>query len=86
MFNVLKVYKVDAHVIQNGSLSENVLNKFPIYVINLKKDIYRRAYIKYLFKKLKINYTLIMVENVTMSDIKKWGIKQKFENYKINIK
>ena len=38
------------------------INKFPIYVINLKTDITRRKYIKALFKRHNINYNLIMVD------------------------
>lgn len=37
----------------------------PVYVINLEKDKYRRAYIKYIMKKMKINYTLVIVKSCT---------------------
>lgn len=58
----LKNYNVRKYEIVNSNCKENVLNIFPIYVINLKEDKTRRNYIKRLFKKHKINYSLILVE------------------------
>ena len=78
--NILNIYNVIIEPIENGNLSTNILNKFPIYVINLKKDIYRRSYIKNLFKNLKLNYNLIMVDRVTADDKEKWNITQKFRH------
>jgi GR25 family glycosyltransferase involved in LPS biosynthesis len=46
-----------------NSTENEYINKYPIYVINLKKDVTRRKYIKYLFKKHKINYVLVTVES-----------------------
>lgn len=59
LLNNYNVAKID---IINSKSKENVLNNFPIYVINLKKDKTRRNYIKMLFKKHKINYSLIIVD------------------------
>jgi len=77
---ILNLYNVTIEIIENGNLTSNILNNFPIYVINLKKDIYRRAYIKNLFKNLKLNYKLIMVDRVTAEDKEKWNITQKFRH------
>jgi len=80
LLHILNEYNVDANLIINGSPKTNILNNFPIYVINLKKDIYRRSYIKYLFKKWEINYTLVIVNKVTITDINKWQIQQRFRH------
>ena len=80
MSEILNMYNVIIERIENGNVLTNVLNEFPIYVINLKKDIYRRAYIKNLFKNLKINYNLIMVDKVTIDDKQKWNITQNFRH------
>lgn len=51
---------------------EHNLNNFseptidiPVYIINLEKDKYRRAYIKHIMNKTKINYTLVIVKSCT---------------------
>jgi GR25 family glycosyltransferase involved in LPS biosynthesis len=63
MNKLLQNYTVKLnHINNNGSNEDNILNIFPIYVINLKKDIFRRNYIKHLFNKHKINYKLVIVE------------------------
>ena len=46
----------------SSSSSSHILNNFPIYVINLKHDKIRRNYIKALFKRHHINFSLIVVE------------------------
>jgi GR25 family glycosyltransferase involved in LPS biosynthesis len=46
------------------NIEDNILNNYPIYVINLKTDITRKIYIHCLFKKEKINYHLIEVERI----------------------
>lgn len=64
--DMLNNYYVKQYDIINSVSSkpnmENIINKFPIYVINLKEDKTRRNYIKMLFMKYKINYSLIMVD------------------------
>jgi GR25 family glycosyltransferase involved in LPS biosynthesis len=81
MQDILNDYNVDIVFINNnGNLTTNILNQFPIYVINLKKDIYRRAYITHLFKKLQINYKLIIVDSITIEHKKRWNIKQEFRH------
>jgi GR25 family glycosyltransferase involved in LPS biosynthesis len=62
--SLLNNYAVRKYEIINSSISkveQNPLNHFPIYVINLKENKTRRAYIKHLFKKHNINYNLIVV-------------------------
>lgn len=80
MLNIIKDYEVKILDIKNGTLMENKLNNFPIYVINLKRDIYRRSYIKHLFKKLKLNYNLVIVNKITQNDLVKWNINQRFRH------
>lgn len=60
--NILNNYNVILEKIQN---TQNSFIDFPIYVINLKNDIYRRAYIKYITQKLGINYTLVVVNTIS---------------------
>jgi GR25 family glycosyltransferase involved in LPS biosynthesis len=78
--DILNIYDVIIEPIKNGDISSNILNNFPIYVINIKNDVYRRAYIKNLFKNLKLNYNLIMVDRVTIENKNKWNITQKFRH------
>ncbi len=59
----------------NGDNTTNILNMFPIYVINLKKDIYRRCYMVHLLKKLGINYSLIIVNEFNIKDRQKLNLK-----------
>ena len=60
-------------IIQNtfGTIEDNILNTYQIYVINLKKDIYRRSYMLCLLKKLKINHTIVVVNKVVYSNVSK---------------
>ena len=80
MLDILNDYIVEKVSINNGSVEKNILNKYPIYVINLKKDFYRRAYIKFLFEKLQINFNLIIVNNISVYDLDKWKITQRFKH------
>jgi GR25 family glycosyltransferase involved in LPS biosynthesis len=71
IFNEIKNYKVNLIDVVNSKHSElnNRVNK--IYVINLFEDITKRNYIKLLMKKYNINYTLVIVNNVTLNTYKK---------------
>ncbi len=62
LLNLLNNYNVESSNIRNDKLNAQFINKFPIYVINLKKDALRRNYIKFVFKKHRINYKLVVVE------------------------
>ena len=59
---LLNNYNVGNYDISVNNVDDNILNQFKIYVINLRKDKTRRSYIKTLFKKHKINYSLIIVD------------------------
>ena len=62
---LLNSYNVRLQTIKNTTNNqkiENILNDYPIYVINLKCDTIRRNYIKVLFKRHKINYNLLIVD------------------------
>lgn len=37
---ILKIYSPKITYIKNGGLTENILNFFPIYVINCEEDIH----------------------------------------------
>lgn len=63
--DIINNYKIKKYNIINSKES-NFLNDNikKIYVINLKSNIIRRNYIYVIMKKLKINYTLIIVEKI----------------------
>ena len=60
-------YKVHLTFYKRNEERKSILNQYTenIYVINLKNDITRRNYIKTLFKKLNIEYTLVVVEPIS---------------------
>lgn len=62
---LLDEYVVDEYNFTNVGSKSTILNNFPIYVINLNTDSFRRNYIKCLFKKHGINYKLIVVNKFT---------------------
>lgn len=59
---ILPNYSVKILDITNSS---NPLNIPPILIINLKTDSYRRSYMKFIMKKLNLNYKLIIVDILT---------------------
>lgn len=63
MDNYLDNYNVEKVEIINNN-SDKLINNFKIYVINLNENLTRRIYIKYILKKLSINYTLIIVKRI----------------------
>lgn len=63
--NLLNDYNVIIKENNNNPISAHILNKYPIYIINLKSDIIRRNYIKHLFERNRINYKLILVNKFT---------------------
>jgi GR25 family glycosyltransferase involved in LPS biosynthesis len=67
--NLLNNYCVEEILFNNGDESTHILNKFPIYVINLRSDVYRRNYIISLFEELKINFKLIVVNKLQNLDL-----------------
>jgi len=69
----IKNYNVKVVDIINSSNSElnNKIQK--IYVINLNEDVVKRNYIYTLMKKYKINYTLVIVERISLNVYKKLG-------------
>lgn len=79
MLNILfKDYNVNTLVIKEFKTEDNILNQFPIYVINLKEDKYRRNYIKKLFKTHRINYVLVIVNRF------KYPTSDGLTNYKLH--
>jgi GR25 family glycosyltransferase involved in LPS biosynthesis len=67
MNEILDNYKVYLTSYKRNDERKSILNQYAenIYVINLKKDIIRRNYINLLFKKLNIEYTLVVVEPIS---------------------
>jgi len=65
--NILDNYQTHLTFYKRNKERKSILNHYAenIYVINLKKDEIRRNYIRLLFKKLNIEYTLVMVEPIT---------------------
>ena len=66
---ILKNYSPKLTQVKNGNIIDNVLNLYPIYVINLEEDIYRKIYMKNLLKREKLNYFLVEVKRMTLEDI-----------------
>lgn len=52
----------------NGKIDDNILNNYPIFIINLKDNKQRRDYINYIMCVMKINYKLVIVDKLD-SDI-----------------
>ena len=48
----------------NGSVTDHILNMYPIFIINLNDNIERRQYIAWLMRSMKLNYTLVMVDKL----------------------
>ena len=68
--NVIKNYNVSIVNVTNDEKKLHFINSFKIYVINLKTNVIRRKYIEELFKKMEINYSLIVVEKIDSSVLK----------------
>ncbi len=49
----------------NGDVSDNILNNYPIFIINLKDNLERRNYINFLMRKMKLNYNLVIVDKIS---------------------
>jgi GR25 family glycosyltransferase involved in LPS biosynthesis len=64
MNQLLNNYRVKIFNNYRFDVSENILNTIPIFIINLKSNVTRRQYIKYLMNNMKINYTLILVNEI----------------------
>ena len=67
IITILDNYKVILTSYKRNEERKSILNQYTenIYVINLKNDKIRRNYIKLLFKKLNIEYTLVVVEPIS---------------------
>ena len=67
IITILDNYKVILTFYKRNEERKSILNQYTenIYVINLKNDKIRRNYIKLLFKKLNIEYTLVVVEPIS---------------------
>lgn len=65
--NILDNYKVNLTFYKSNKERKSILNQYTdnIYVINLKNDTIRRNYINVLFKKLNIEYSLVVVEPIS---------------------
>jgi GR25 family glycosyltransferase involved in LPS biosynthesis len=59
LLHILSNYDV---ILENINNAKDSSIDIPVYVINLKKDVYRRSYIKYITSKLNINCTLVIVD------------------------
>lgn len=70
LLNIIKNYNVSIVNVTNDERNVHFINSFKIYVINLKSNITRRKYVEELFKKMEINYSLILVEKIDKSIIK----------------
>ena len=74
LLNIIRNYKHTLVSFKNDTNNENSINKYPVFVINLNTNSTRRNYIKTMMSKLKIDYSLIIVEKIpeiNYSEIKK---------------
>ena len=62
----LKRYKIIQKTYHNNPNNEKFINRYvkQIYVINLASNPIKRNYIKFIMKKLNINYTIIVVQKI----------------------
>ena len=70
MINMLDNYNVSVKTVVNDPENKMYINKFPIYVINLKEDVIRRNYIHVIMEKLNINYQMIIVDRIQEDEYK----------------
>jgi len=70
MTKLLDYYNVSVKTVVNDPEIKMYINKFPIYVINLKEDVIRRNYIHVIMEKMNINYQLIIVDRIQEVDYK----------------
>jgi GR25 family glycosyltransferase involved in LPS biosynthesis len=61
---LLKNYNVSIETVKYNNMADNVLNIIPVFIINLVNNKTRRQYIKHIMNKMKINYTLIIVNEI----------------------
>lgn len=64
MENIIKNYNPTIIKYNNNDTCDNILNNYPIFIINLKDNQERRDYINYIMNKMKINYNLIIVNKI----------------------
>jgi GR25 family glycosyltransferase involved in LPS biosynthesis len=62
LLNILNDYDVSLE--NNYNTNKSVIN-FPIYIINLNTNNFRRSYIKCMANKIGLNYTLVIVKPIT---------------------
>ena len=66
---------VEHYIIHYNPLIIDIINnshpiiKYPIYVINLKHDVFRRSYIQFIMKNYALNYKLVIVDAVTKDTV-----------------
>ena len=68
MTKIVNNYKVSVENKINDIENKMYINKFPIYIINLKEDILRRNYIHAIMEKMNINYQIVIVDRITEGD------------------
>jgi len=80
MENIIKNYNSTIINYNNSDIHDNILNNYPIFIINLKDNHERRDYINYLMQRMKINYNLVVVDKIDCDIYDKIGR----ENIKID--
>jgi GR25 family glycosyltransferase involved in LPS biosynthesis len=73
MESIIANYKPTIINYINGDINDNILNKYPIFIINLKDNIERRNYITFLMRKMKVNYNLVIVDKIDFDIYDKLG-------------
>jgi GR25 family glycosyltransferase involved in LPS biosynthesis len=73
MENIIANYNPTIINYIHGDITDNILNNYPIFVINLKDNIERRNYINFIMRKMKVNYNLVMVDKIDSNIYDKIG-------------
>lgn len=68
--------KYDVTVVTQESFPKEAhpLNLFPVYIINLRKDVMRRTYMQHMLNAHCINYRMVMVVPLSFNDSSQCGI------------
>jgi GR25 family glycosyltransferase involved in LPS biosynthesis len=64
MENIIANYNPTIITYINGDNNDNILNNYPIFIINLKDNLERRNYVNHVMRIMKINYTLVIVDKI----------------------
>jgi GR25 family glycosyltransferase involved in LPS biosynthesis len=73
MEHIIKNYNPTIINYNNNDINDNILNNYPIFIINLKDNQERRDYVNYIMQRMKINYNLVIVNKIDCDIYNKIG-------------